>query len=394
MTVENAIRILSDAAAGLELARHDLLEYTQWRQDSVRKLDAALIETDPFRCLHSAWLFAGDGGGRIMGLRCGEWAADQLLSKNSPETIIVNAESELAENVSRVFDISPVFGAKIEREIFLEDGVKLIPAEHVPPEWQAFNVFDNFTKSPFDPHDCCVLRQDVVISPAFAERASIHDRVTVKSDTVPDNDQRRAMRTRVREAMLLSCNSAIELPVVTRLGPPDRLLVVRGWKYGGLAVAMRLPSSIAIDVKIFMRNFEALGRFNSAEALARAVDRLGRARIGGNLTDVALDLGIATEVLLMHGTSSSNTEVTYKLAARAAWLIGRSVADRSATFDVVRQLYKARSDAVHSGKLSSRTTFDPQRSDELVRAAIEAVLLRGDFPDWEALTMGADVTAL
>jgi hypothetical protein len=390
MTVENAIRVLRDAAAGLDLVKDDQLEYSQWRQSNVRKLDSALLETDPFNCLRSAWLFTGDGGGLILGLRCGEWAANQLLSGNSPEDIVSNAQSELARNTSDLFDISPIFGAKLEQEIVLQDGIRLIPAEQVPQEWHTFNVMTNFVSSPFDPRDCCVLRQDMTVSPAFAARTSISERVTVKSVTVPTDDERRAIRARVRAAMLLSCSSAIELPVTTRLASRNQLLVFQGSKSGSLTTGM-LPFAKTVDENCFKRNFAALGSFRNSDALVRAIDRLGRARFGNNPGDAALDLGIAAEVLLMHGTSNSNTEIAYKLATRAAWLTGRSVADRASAFEAARELYKARSDAVHNGKLSSRTTFDQERGDELVRSAIEAVLLKGDFPNWDKLILGADL---
>ena len=150
---------------------------------------------------------------------CGEWAVDQLLSRNSPETIVNNAKAELTENIGRLFEVSPVFGAKLEREIDLENGVTLIPAEHVPMKWHAFNVMDNFQKSPFDPRDCCVLRQNFVVSPVFAVRSRTSDVITIESATTPGSDQRNSMRARVRAAMLLSCNSAIELPVSTRSRP-------------------------------------------------------------------------------------------------------------------------------------------------------------------------------
>jgi len=149
-----------------------------------------------------------------------------------------------------------------------------------------------------------------------------------------------------------------------------------------------LPHSVAIDEDKFKRNFEALGRFKSTEALTRAVDRLGRARTSKGLTDVALELGIAAEILLMHGTSSNNTEISYKLASRAAWLLGHTSADRAIAFKAARELYKARSEAVHNGTLSSKSTFDPASSGELVRAAIESVLFRGDFPNWDVLVLG------
>lgn len=388
MTVEKAVGILRDAGASLTAARRDLRDPQDWRRDVIERLDSALIETEPFRCLHAAWLFTGDGGGRILGGRCGPWAADQLILDKSPEAIVDAAQAEIAENVNRLSDVSPIFGAKLDREIVLENGDALIPASQVPSEWRASGVMDNFVRSPFDPRDCCVLRQDLSVSPAIAVRTSLSERAAVQSVTLPNDEERRTIRARVRAAMLLSCNSAIELPVATRVGPPGRLFAAVGLKTGALGSPTPLPHSVAIDEDKFKRNFEALGRFKSTEALTRAVDRLGRARTSKGLTDVALELGIAAEILLMHGTSSNNTEISYKLASRAAWLLGHTSADRAIAFKAARELYKARSEAVHNGTLSSKSTFDPASSGELVRAAIESVLFRGDFPNWDVLVLG------
>src|SRR3546814_15004749 len=106
--------------------------------------------------------------------------------------------------------------------------------------------------------------------------------------------------------------------------------------------------------------------------------------------DRALELGIAAEIALMHAHSPANTEITQKIGGRAAWLLGRDPAEREAVFVDMKKLYQARSQAVHSGALSSKSTVDLDAADRLVAGAVSAILERGGFPDWNNLTMGGD----
>ena len=136
--------------------------------------------------------------------------------------------------------------------------------------------------------------------------------------------------------------------------------------------------------------FRQLGAFPEADSLARAIDRLGRSRLAVSDVDKALELGMAAEIALMHDNSPSNTEITYKIGSRAAWLLGDDAGGRATIFDQMKQLYKARSDAVHSGKLGSKSRVDLAAADELVARALAAVASRGSFPNWNDLTMGGE----
>lgn len=99
---------------------------------------------------------------------------------------------------------------------------------------------------------------------------------------------------------------------------------------------------------------------------------------------------MAAEIALMLDNSPSNTEITYKIGSRAAWLLGEDAAERATIFEQMKHLYKARSDAVHSGKLSSRSKVDLAAADRLVARALVAIASRGRFPDWNDLTMGGE----
>jgi hypothetical protein len=99
-------------------------------------------------------------------------------------------------------------------------------------------------------------------------------------------------------------------------------------------------------------------------------------------------LGIAAEIALMHDQGSDNSEITHKIGNRAAWLLGREHSEREVIIDEMKKLYRARSQAVHRGKLSSSSTIDLAAADRLVTRALIAILERGRFPDWNSLTMG------
>lgn len=97
---------------------------------------------------------------------------------------------------------------------------------------------------------------------------------------------------------------------------------------------------------------------------------------------------MAAEIVLMHDQSRSNTEITYKIASRAAWLLGSDADERAQIFDQMKQLYATRSTAVHTGVLPSKSKIDLDIAENLVVRIIRAILERGDFPDWMSLTMG------
>lgn len=144
------------------------------------------------------------------------------------------------------------------------------------------------------------------------------------------------------------------------------------------------------DMGTIQRAFGQLAAFAEGDSLTRAIDRLGRSRLAVHPVDRALDLGMAAEIMLMHDNGTSNTEITHKIASRAAWLLGADANERATIFDEMKHLYKARSDAVHSGALPPKSKVDLDLADQLVARVVQAILERGSFPDWTSLTMGGE----
>jgi hypothetical protein len=235
-----------------------------------------------------------------------------------------------------------------------------------------------------------MLLQAFTVTPAFEHRAEGETGRADASVTAPHAQRREAERIRVRLACLLASAGAVELPL-TALRPDRGALFVAGeGNQMERPFSARPLVTFPVEAAAVARAYQALENFGEVESLARAIDRLGRSRLAASSVDRALELGMAAEIALMHDHSPTNTEITHKIASRAAWLLGENAVEREAIFGDMKKLYQARSQAVHAGTLSSRVTVDLDAADRLVARAPLAILERGAFPDWTHLTLGGD----
>jgi len=131
----------------------------------------------------------------------------------------------------------------------------------------------------------------------------------------------------------------------------------------------------------------------ATDSLKLVIKRLNRSRRMWRDEDRAIDVGVALEALLMHGDSTSNQEINFKLGIRAAWLLGKTIDERVEIAKQVRDLYQLRSDAAHQGKLERAKDILAREitlSDgaDLVGRLLLAILERGGWPDWRVLVLG------
>ena len=131
------------------------------------------------------------------------------------------------------------------------------------------------------------------------------------------------------------------------------------------------------------------------EKLRIPIDRWAKAMAEENPIDQIIDLGIALESLYV---PDSQGESSYRLALHAAWHLGKSKADRRKLLKEFRQIYAARSDVVHTGRLRNeraKASFDMAklvaRAQDLCWQGITSVTKAGYIPpDWSDLVMGED----
>ena len=113
-----------------------------------------------------------------------------------------------------------------------------------------------------------------------------------------------------------------------------------------------------------------------------------------NPIDKIIDLGISLESLYV---PDAQGEVNLRFSLHAAWHLGKNEATREKLRDEFRQIYAARSDVVHTGRLRgerAKSSFDVSqfvnRAQDLCWKGIVSIIEAGEIPDWNSLIMGKD----
>jgi Apea-like HEPN len=152
----------------------------------------------------------------------------------------------------------------------------------------------------------------------------------------------------------------------------------------------RRGDATPVDPKVAEEMFSKLKSLGSAVKIPveLATDRLRRSRTHQSPADIALDLGIASEVILLHDIEGTS-EFRYRLSFRGAYLLAGDPVERHKKFESFRSLYDARSQAAHKGTLNEDFHARLPEFDEICTAAIRAIVDRQRFPNWNELTLGS-----
>ena len=131
------------------------------------------------------------------------------------------------------------------------------------------------------------------------------------------------------------------------------------------------------------------------EKLRIPIDRWAKSMAEEDPVDQIVDLGIALESLYV---PDSQGESRFRLASHASWHLGSNKAERRKLWKEFRDIYDARSQVVHNGRLRgkfAKASFDKakfvRRGQYLCWQGINSVIEAGAIPDWSDLTMGDDV---
>jgi hypothetical protein len=123
------------------------------------------------------------------------------------------------------------------------------------------------------------------------------------------------------------------------------------------------------------------------------LERLNFAKRKSRPVNAAIDLGMAFEALFLQ-ESSPSAQLSLALRLRAAWLLGENGQDRKSKFDLFKWFYTCRSIAVHSGQLDQKIKGIPINTDVVIKGsiqeaarAIEIIMQRGGYPDWDSLVL-------
>ena len=204
------------------------------------------------------------------------------------------------------------------------------------------------------------------------------------------------------QALSLVCNTSVQMIIGEWIAEPDKSLVLDDG-ITGLNMFLDPFDDLAeveeADIKKATCLYNILINLDSKslEKLQISIDRWIRSKKSENDIDKMIDLGIAFETLYV--PDSNRGEIGFKLAARAAWHLGKDKKDRKERWRQIKQIYNQRSKVVHSGQPDRPIKFGAdevsifefiKESQNLCRDSIMKVLNARRFPDWSSLIIGGE----
>jgi hypothetical protein len=145
----------------------------------------------------------------------------------------------------------------------------------------------------------------------------------------------------------------------------------------------RLSKDDVEEVKVIIRALEKIDQSNKIFKVG--LDRINMAVERENPEDALLDVMICCEAFLLNDIREPG-ELTYRMALRAAILLGKNPKEKSGIFQTAKMAYKLRSKIIHGNLLSAKEKENLQEAIDLGRRiAREMVLLnaKGVTPNWE-----------
>ena len=305
-------------------------------------------------------------------------------------------------------------GFRIDEPIEVFDGITLLP---IPDDDSVLPPFVPMLASIPDDHQRfgvqhllgrTVVRAEMEISPVFHRpelsytfdsTPADHFRMKLRSNEISDLDL-----VQFYEALSLASRRSVRAEMTWSALPDYEIfdcssvfsLGGNGFSAIEPVVHLEHPAELTVarldTIKTLYRALQDLptDEFNK---LRIPIDRWMKSMEERLPEDQIIDLAIALESLYVPG---SNTEVGLRLALNAAWHLGMSKPERADYLKFFRLLYGARSNVVHTGRLSARTARSIDLADVVARGqslcwqGITSIIEAGAIPQWEELILGPD----
>ena len=254
-----------------------------------------------------------------------------------------------------------------------------------------------------------LVRVEYEVSPIFHRPAATysfksgpeqHFSIKLKGQEIPDPDlntlcQALAVVGRCSVQSVMSWTSLLDYEIFD---------LSSTWGIGGGGYVATVPvSGLAGTVQLRPNQMETLNTLymgltqlptETWEKLRIPIDRWAKSMAEENPIDQIVDLGISLESLYV---PDSQGESRFRLASHAAWHLGKTKTERQKLWKEFRDIYDARSQVVHTGRMRSKfakPSFDVpkfvSRTQELCWQGITSVIGAGKIPDWTDLAMGED----
>ena len=314
------------------------------------------------------------------------------VETGDPAAMVAALASMVTENAATAWRVAVLSGGKVSDRHDLGNGLCLMALDQVPDTMNKASLLSG---------------SDLRCRPAAAlvHVFKVRDLFCRPQDAaiVPKEHEARVLLVRdAADCIMVAADSPAGIVaewtlIADAVAPrfPDRVMTIDPTVAYTHAVDVALEDGKVEEVSAVLKNWIAFR--GDKKSLRTACSRLRRSRRNHlHSEDRAIDLGIAFEVLLSHG-KPFDQEITYRLSQRGAWLAGRDAADRQRIAGQLKAVYGLRSKAVHTGTVPSSVRISGAQTNifsaldegaNLCGRLVRAVLSRGEWPDWEALTLG------
>jgi hypothetical protein len=363
-----------------------------WLIGSVRH---EIENTAELRNLASRFIQTPSSGGQLSEWGIAQSAIHRLFARVEPHQITIDLANLADTTICETCTCIGLYGGGISNEITLGENVAVAPAGMAPATLARELIFgiNRWGRPITDPiTEMRLPRLYPTIALLISEEMPIFS-ASLEINTVPHSSIAERSQQAIRALTLAGGFPFIRSWQMSWVVHPAVPYEGFGsWGAGGPlgAAPPRRPGGHPVIPELAQGMYSKLISLNAQikHAVELAADRLGRSRCHPLPADTALDLGIASEIILLHGTKGS--ELRYRFALRGAYLLGKDGADRAKKFADFRSLYDARSNAAHTGTLEPKMQARLQEFDSLCAAAVRSIVEKQAFPDWEKLTLSAD----
>lgn len=385
----NALRVAAGLAVS-ELAPIKIMERPRWAYISKRACEPfvqALLETPAVSAVHGQWADLPYSGSLLDFRAVAVYLVDRAID-HDPSEIIADLLRFCSTRTVQLLSVRAIEGLSVTSVIDLGCGFSIVPPHVLPQLWETRTVFSPSNAPSHGwgsaPSSAIILRETF--------RVPLHSPAPSGARTTVDRSPTEELMKYALWAATLASDGAPQLrdayDLVESLGWPG---MTGGSIRGGGPFPVWVRPARSVNERLVP---ELFSRFReSPDKLRLAIERLQSSRSRASFAERAIDLGTCLEILLLHGTKE-NTEISYKAGIRAAWLLGVNGKHRVAIFKLARDLYNARSVAVHTGKAPKiRRGHDEEKSfrayDELCAALIVKIALQDGWPDWTDVVLNS-----
>jgi hypothetical protein len=357
-----------------------------WLIDSVQ---LAIEDTAELQRLFQNNLHTVSSVGKISPWQVARGSIYRLFAGANPEQVVADLLNFVQIEVCKNWTYIGCYGGGVSSKFELSDDVAVMLAKEAPPSYARELIFgiDRWERLIFNdglpswrPNIALLISQQAEIFP----RDDKHVFGTLQSTEEKAQRAIRALTLASNHPFVRSWQSSwLDHPAIPYEG-------FGGWGASGAVeqIPRSLPLPEPVDRDLARDMYAQLETLPLAvkASVELAIDRLARSRTHPPSADTALDLGIASEIILLNSTSGS--ELRYRYSLRGAHLLSLNKSDREAKYKAFREMYDARSKAVHEGTIAPKMYSRFPEFDSLCSAVIRKIVEDQGFPNWENLVLG------